>query len=135
MKGNCKVCNSYDELHKHHILPKAAGGLDTSENLIQVCLECHSKYHDRPIFSSSDLTKKGLKKYKDDYNVAVNYFSDNDTELDNMFNYLLDIDPDLHITVCYLLAQEVLNVSDLYKFWILKEPLRVKSTKPLCYYN
>ena len=60
----CNTCGVIcEELHKHHILPKAMGGTDISTNLIHICLDCHSKIHGKAM-SHSELTKLGLARAK-----------------------------------------------------------------------
>jgi len=42
--GNkCKRCGCTESLHVHHIVPEWAGGRDEPENLITLCISCHSK--------------------------------------------------------------------------------------------
>lgn len=64
MTKTCKTCGSEcEELQIHHILPKSMGGTDLSTNLIEICLECHSKIHGKQM-SHSHLTKLGLARAK-----------------------------------------------------------------------
>ncbi len=48
-KGICPKCNtpfcSNDELHTHHVTPKASGGTDKQSNLILLHAECHRELH------------------------------------------------------------------------------------------
>lgn len=37
--------------HAHHVLPRGRGGPDTLENLISVCVPCHTFLHDNPVWS------------------------------------------------------------------------------------
>lgn len=37
----CKFCESEENLHTHHIVPRKAGGSDKKENLMTVCASCH----------------------------------------------------------------------------------------------
>jgi len=38
----CQTCNSeFKKLEVHHIIPKRKQGLDSVNNLVTVCLECH----------------------------------------------------------------------------------------------
>ncbi len=42
--GNkCRVCGKEQSLSIHHILPHSLNGLDSPENLMQLCQECHKK--------------------------------------------------------------------------------------------
>ena len=55
--GRCACCDKPIE-HYHHIVPKSKGGSDTPENLLGLCLGCHSKVHSGDI----NLKEAGLKK-------------------------------------------------------------------------
>jgi general stress protein YciG len=39
------MCRSDEHIHKHHIIPKYMGGLDTSENLVEVTVTQHAMFH------------------------------------------------------------------------------------------
>lgn len=41
----CVACGNKDNLHQHHLVPKAAGGSDDDSNLIALCGECHGRLH------------------------------------------------------------------------------------------
>lgn len=43
--GVCEWCNSQRATQMHHKKYRSAGGLDTGDNLIHVCVECHIKLH------------------------------------------------------------------------------------------
>jgi hypothetical protein len=38
----CFICGINQELTKHHIMPKAAGGLNAKSNLVVLCQVCHT---------------------------------------------------------------------------------------------
>lgn len=44
----CARCGAVDELHVHHRIPRGQGGRDYCENLITLCLRCHSWAHANP---------------------------------------------------------------------------------------
>jgi len=44
-KDRCQVCGSTWELQVHHIKSRGSGGGDVPENLICLCVECHTKAH------------------------------------------------------------------------------------------
>jgi len=50
--GRCRVCGK-PSTHHHHIRFRSAGGSDSSENLVSLCVWCHQKIHDH------DLTVTG----------------------------------------------------------------------------
>jgi general stress protein YciG len=39
------MCRSDERIHKHHIIPRYVGGLDTSENLVDVTVTQHAMFH------------------------------------------------------------------------------------------
>lgn len=42
VKGACAKCGTIPrKLHRHHIFPKWAGGIDEAANLIDLCPSCH----------------------------------------------------------------------------------------------
>jgi hypothetical protein len=42
----CEYCGKESStLERHHIVPKAEGGPDVCENLIDLCPDCHTKMH------------------------------------------------------------------------------------------
>jgi hypothetical protein len=60
----CVACGTHEELHSHHLKPRAAGGTDEETNLITLCNKCHAIYHNLNFRSHSHLTKLGLEKAK-----------------------------------------------------------------------
>jgi HNH endonuclease len=38
-------CDDADKLHHHHFVARGDGGLDTDDNMITLCVECHGKIH------------------------------------------------------------------------------------------
>ena len=49
---HCCICRRFEPLHLqvHHIVPTSEGGSDDEENLIAICLTCHSDVHARVPF-------------------------------------------------------------------------------------
>lgn len=41
----CRVCKFRQNLQVHHVLFRSFGGKDTSENLITLCMDCHTSVH------------------------------------------------------------------------------------------
>ena len=41
--GQCELCGAEWKLASHHIIPRAAGGLDDLNNIVVVCQECHDE--------------------------------------------------------------------------------------------
>jgi len=44
---NNKRCNSTNNLTPHHLRLKSLGGVDSMENIIIACFDCHRKIQDR----------------------------------------------------------------------------------------
>jgi len=40
--GRCKACHRRDDLTRHHVIPKAAGGRNGKDNLVTLCQVCHT---------------------------------------------------------------------------------------------
>lgn len=57
----CFECDSEDNLHNHHAVPRVLGGTKT----IPLCGSCHGKVHSRDMTSTRALIKAALKKRKD----------------------------------------------------------------------
>jgi len=57
----CQFCESEENLHTHHIVPKKAGGSDSKENLITVCASCHNT-----IENTQGNALKRIKKEKEE---------------------------------------------------------------------
>ena len=53
----CELCGSKRGLEAHHIIPLSLGGDDSVDNLICVCVACHSRLTPRKI-----LTKNGMER-------------------------------------------------------------------------
>ena len=51
----CCICRRFDPVHLqvHHIVQKSEGGTDDADNLIAVCLTCHSDVH-----ANTELTRR-----------------------------------------------------------------------------
>jgi hypothetical protein len=41
--GICSFCGKEQFTHRHHYVPRRAGGSDTKENLVECCLSCHKQ--------------------------------------------------------------------------------------------
>ena len=61
--GRCRAClvpvylaheNPFLVGHCHHIIYRSAGGKDTLENRIMLCVECHSLEHDSTLLIAGD---------------------------------------------------------------------------------
>lgn len=45
LSGLCQVCGQEGDTEAHHIVPLSADGPDTLNNLVELCLNCHSLAH------------------------------------------------------------------------------------------
>lgn len=62
----CTCCGTEcDELHRHHIVPRALGGTDYSGNIVTICTTCHSLIHQTSFVNHSALTRAGLKRARE----------------------------------------------------------------------
>jgi hypothetical protein len=44
---NCYFCDYDKNINQHHIIPKYRGGLNTDDNLLNLCPNCHTMIHSR----------------------------------------------------------------------------------------
>ena len=101
----CEICKSNKDIQIHHIKPKALGGEDTKNNLINICHKCHKLIHRLGISKLEDISflkKHGFEgyfiheyclRYEDKYSVK-------------------DIDYDLLLNFCnYLLNEAIYSKS------------------------
>jgi transposase-like protein len=56
----CFECNSIDNIHQHHIIPKSLGGIKT----IPLCNSCHGKVHQKDFVKFHHLAQLGRERYK-----------------------------------------------------------------------
>lgn len=42
-KGRCEVCGAAGPLEVHHVVKRSAGGQDTIQNGIALCIPCHAR--------------------------------------------------------------------------------------------
>ena len=78
----CESCKKETEyLESHHIVPKSRGGSDNKSNLINLCIECHSKAHDVSFSNNrGGLIKEGSIKAKEK-NIEGKIWLQNNNEL------------------------------------------------------
>jgi 5-methylcytosine-specific restriction endonuclease McrA len=43
---HCRHCNCSSSLTPHHVIYQSAGGVDTLDNLLTLCLKCHNDVHE-----------------------------------------------------------------------------------------
>lgn len=70
----CCICRRFAPLHLqvHHIVPVSQGGSDEPENLIAVCVTCHSDIHAEPGFGRR-FSHTELKAHRDEvYRLVAN---------------------------------------------------------------
>lgn len=59
--SGCFECGQSEDLHNHHVVPRAMGGTKT----VQLCGECHGKIHEHiGLISTSVLTSLGMAEKK-----------------------------------------------------------------------
>ncbi len=57
-KEYCEYCGRWGKGQIHHIKSRGSGGHDTPENLIHLCVECHTRVHAGWISKSELRAKK-----------------------------------------------------------------------------
>lgn len=63
-RNRCNLCWKNDEVQIHHIVPIEMGGNNSEENLIVLCLICHSKVHTKKMMARN-FRAKTLILYKE----------------------------------------------------------------------
>lgn len=53
--GTCRVCNTRDGDHLHHLVFRSDYGDDVADNLVPLCAVCHGRVHARWGTSGADL--------------------------------------------------------------------------------
>lgn len=43
---HCRHCNNSSSLTPHHVVFQSAGGPDTLDNLLTLCIKCHNDVHE-----------------------------------------------------------------------------------------
>ena len=54
----CEYCGKTGIIHVHHLKSKGSGGHDTPDNLISLCIFCHSKAH------TGEISREQLREAK-----------------------------------------------------------------------
>ena len=97
---SCANCEKEGE-HWHHVVPKSRGGSDSPNNLVLLCLDCHSKAHDVSFKGKNGLVKESLSKLQISMREASEWIDKNETTLhdfimdlyykgeDTLYNWLL----------------------------------------------
>lgn len=58
--NKCYECDSSENIHNHHVIPRIRGGKKT----IPLCEKCHGKVHGLNFINHKKLVKEGLEKAK-----------------------------------------------------------------------
>lgn len=123
----CSLCNKKTNLlEKHHIIPKSKGGLDTSNNLINICGECHSKIHD--VSFSRSLIKPSLDKKLGDLEQGMLWMkvpANENLVYERLMKVYDDQGPEKHNYIVTLIENDSINCFDLMN-WIEKGCLNIK---------
>ncbi len=74
----CQSCKKEtDYLEAHHIVPKSRGGSNEKSNLINLCVDCHSKAHNVDFNNKrGGLQKEGVLKSKEKSKQGKEWLSD-----------------------------------------------------------
>jgi hypothetical protein len=57
---NCFECESEEDIHMHHVIPRSLGGTKT----VPLCNTCHAKIHGSHLLGVSNLSGQALKNKK-----------------------------------------------------------------------
>jgi hypothetical protein len=82
----CRFCESDDNLHTHHIVPRSADGSDDLENLITVCASCHKTIENTQGDALKRIKKQKQEKLNQLQNESENSYTLN--ELSDAFENL-----------------------------------------------
>lgn len=104
----CRNCGSTYELEVHHRKPRSKGGTDRPSNLVTLCHECHTDYHDGKIklhIGKPDLTSfKAMTAMNTMRWFLLDRLSARYPDVSNTYGYLTDwtrnelgLDKDHHI--------------------------------------
>ncbi len=68
----CCICRRFMplHLHVHHIQHREEGGADEPDNLIALCVTCHSSVHTKA-YMTRNFTIEELKRHRDNTMAAV----------------------------------------------------------------
>jgi hypothetical protein len=101
---NCKICNKKtDYLEIHHIVPKSRGGSNYGNNLISICIDCHSLAHDVSFKRDAGLIKSRIKIAKEKEEEAAKWIDENKKIIDKYFDDLYNEDIDKINFINYLM--------------------------------
>lgn len=59
-KGKCELCGTSFRLTYHHIIPRADGGLNATENYIVLCQSCHDEIEDQGYRTRAEIKRHTL---------------------------------------------------------------------------
>lgn len=124
----CKLCNNEtDYLEIHHIIPKSRGGLDTENNLINICVDCHGLVHDVSFKRSKGIISTAIQKNKIDLIDAQKWCDDNSILIENKFDELLNKDIDRLNFISYLMLNcDGFGAINLKEF-VLTDKIKIKN--------
>ena len=127
-KGKCKLCNNEtDYLEIHHIIPKSRGGLDTENNLINICIDCHGLVHDVSFKRSKGVIYTAIQKSKKELIDAQKWCDDNSILIENKFDELVNKDIDRVNFINYLMLNcGGFNAVNLKEF-VLTDKIKIKN--------
>ncbi|WP_128805077.1 HNH endonuclease [Klebsiella grimontii] len=63
---HCCICRRFSplQIQIHHIVAQSEGGLDDEDNLIPICISCHSSVHSR-MHMTKGFSRAELKGHRD----------------------------------------------------------------------
>lgn len=56
----CVLCGRPNNIHVHHVISRGRGGMGIEENLVCLCVNCHTYYHKTHDAASEDFMRRYL---------------------------------------------------------------------------
>jgi len=113
----CKLCNiKTNYLEVHHIIPKSRGGLDNDNNLINICIECHSLVHDVSFKRGKGVISTAIKKSQLNLIEAQKWCNENIELINNKMNSILNKNIDEAQFITYLMENHNFDAIKLKEY-------------------
>ena len=73
--STCSNCNSKENIEYHHIVPLINGGTNKVSNIVPLCVECHSKAHDKSSFKNKNGGRPKATTLENAEPILAKYFN------------------------------------------------------------
>tara|TARA_R110002049_G_scaffold204276_2_gene374841 strand:+ start:561 stop:986 length:426 start_codon:yes stop_codon:yes gene_type:complete len=113
----CDSCNKItDSIEVHHIVPRSKGGGNNKGNLINLCIDCHSKVHNVDFSGKDGLISKALKKRKEKLKKAKLFIENNKISVYKKIDEFCKYDYENGILLCKLIESGIIDSIMLLNF-------------------